>query len=47
MKIKKESFEMRKMCKKVVLIGIGLIGGFFVLVIKKEYDVMIIGYDIF
>lgn len=38
---------MRQMCKKVVLIGTGLIGGSLALAIKKEHDVTIIGYDIF
>lgn len=44
---KKESLEMRKMRKKVVLIGTGLIGGSLALAIKKEHDITITGYDIF
>ncbi|SDY88408.1 prephenate dehydrogenase [Bacillus sp. 166amftsu] len=34
------------MCKKVVLIGTGLIGGSLALAIKREHEVMITGYDI-
>ncbi|MDM5188982.1 prephenate dehydrogenase [Bacillus sp. DX4.1] len=34
------------MCKKVVLIGTGLIGGSLALSIKREHDVTITGYDI-
>ena len=32
--------------KRVLLIGVGLIGGSVALAIKKEHDVDIIGYDI-
>ncbi|MBY0597590.1 prephenate dehydrogenase [Bacillus bingmayongensis] len=34
------------MCKKVLLIGTGLIGGSLALAIKREHEVMITGYDI-
>ncbi|CAM4319439.1 prephenate dehydrogenase [Bacillus manliponensis] len=34
------------MCKNVVLIGTGLIGGSLALAIQKEHDVKMIGYDI-
>ncbi|SFI81873.1 prephenate dehydrogenase [Bacillus sp. 71mf] len=37
---------MRYMCKKVVLIGTGLIGGSLALAIKREHNVIITGYDI-
>lgn len=37
---------MRDMCKKVVLIGTGLIGGSLALAIKREHNVIITGYDI-
>ncbi|EOP72573.1 prephenate dehydrogenase [Bacillus cereus VDM006] len=37
---------MRQMCKKVLLIGTGLIGGSLALAIKREHEVMITGYDI-
>lgn len=35
------------MCKRVVLIGTGLIGGSLALAIKREHNITIIGYDMY